>query len=283
VDTMRGGTGNDSYFVDSRAERVIELSGEGYDIVYADVSGFTLETGSEVEVLATINEAATDAIDLTGNDLNNYVTGNAGNNTLDGGTGSDYLWGRGGNDSYFADGNDVVLEYAGQGYDIVYARSNFVLGVGVHVEVLGTINNFATVDIALTGNELVNYVTGNAGANTIDGGAGADTLEGRAGADRFAFSTALGGGNIDLILDFATGVDKIALDDAVFTGLGLGALPANAFVIGTQAGDADDRIIYNASTGALYYDADGNGAGAAVQFATLQYAVPITASDFIVY
>ncbi|HYJ52239.1 MAG TPA: hypothetical protein VEW04_03620, partial [Allosphingosinicella sp.] len=72
------------------------------------------------------------------------------------------------------------------------------------------------------------------------------------------------------------------LDDAVFTGLSLGALNANAFVIGTTAQDADDRIIYNSTTGALFFDADGNGAGAAVQFATLDGHPIVTASDFTV-
>ena len=57
------------------------------------------------------------------------------------------------------------------------------------------------------------------------------------------------------------GTDRIALDDAVFTGLGLGALNANAFVIGTAAADADDRIVYDSATGALSFDADGTGAG----------------------
>jgi serralysin len=280
ADTLWGREGDDSYFADGN-DTVIEYAGHGHDIVYARTS-YALGAGVSVEVLATINNLATDAINLTGNELANYVTGNAGNNTLDGGAGSDTLWGREGDDSYFADGNDAVIEYAGQGYDIVYARSNFVLGAQAHVEVLGTINNLATDAISLTGNELANYVTGNAGANTIDGGAGADNLQGRGGADTFAFSTALGGGNIDAILDFASGTDRIALDDAVFAALAPGALAAGAFRIGTTAQDADDRILYDSATGALYYDDDGNGAHAAVQFALLTGAPPLAAADFII-
>ena len=72
------------------------------------------------------------------------------------------------------------------------------------------------------------------------------------------------------------------LDDAIFTGLALGALPAGAFRTGTSAQDADDRIIYDPATGNLFFDADGNGGGAAMQFATLQGAPALAASDFIV-
>jgi serralysin len=116
----------------------------------------------------------------------------------------------------------------------------------------------------------------------LNGGAGGDYLVGYGGADRFAFTTALGGGNIDQIADFLSGTDGIQLDDAVFTGLGLGALGANAFVVGTTAQDADDRIVYDSATGALFFDADGNGAGAAVQFATLIGHPALSASDFTV-
>ena len=106
-------------------------------------------------------------------------------------------------------------------------------------------------------------------------------LDGRGGADIFAFTTALGGGNVDQIADFLSGTDKIGLDDAVFAGIGTpGSFNANAFVAGSAALDADDRIVYNSATGQLFYDADGNGAGAQVLFATFAGSVPLTASDF---
>jgi serralysin len=108
-------------------------------------------------------------------------------------------------------------------------------------------------------------------------------LIGAGGADTFVFDTALGAGNVDAINDFVSGTDRIALDDAVFTGIGsLGALGAGAFVNGTVAGDADDRIIYNSATGQLFFDADGNGAGVAVLFATLSAHPNIAANDFVV-
>ena len=280
-DILWGRGGDDSYFVDSN-DVVTEYAGQGYDTVYAR-SDYTLGAGVSVEVLATVDNFATTPINLTGNELDNYITGNAGNNVLDGGNGgSDTLWGREGNDSYFVDSNDVVTEYAGQGFDIVYARSDYTLGAGVSVEELGTADNFATTAINLTGNDLVNYVTGNAGANTIDGGGGSDTLEGRGGADSFAFTTPLGPDNVDTILGFGNGADQILLDHSVFSGLGLGTLSADAFRTGAVAQDADDRILYDTSTGALYFDPDGSGSAAAVQFAVLAGAPPLTANAFTV-
>ena len=77
-----------------------------------------------------------------------------------------------------------------------------------------------------------------------------------------------------------SGTDRIVLEDAVFLGASNGNL-ASVFVQGTQAGDADDRLIYNSATGQLFYDGDGSGAGAAVLFAQLDPGTVLTANDFL--
>ena len=48
------------------------------------------------------------------------------------------------------------------------------------------------------------------------------------------------------------------------------------------AHDANDRVIYNTSTGSLYYDADGSGAGAAQLIATFQGNPAVSATDIVV-
>jgi Ca2+-binding RTX toxin-like protein len=175
-----------------------------------------------------------------------------------------------------------VIEAAGGGYDTVYALTSYQLSADQEVEAL-TVYDRSTINaIDLTGNNLANTIYGNDGANIIDGKGGNDILYGLGGNDTFTFTTALGGGNVDTIVDFIHGTDRIALDDAAFTGLGLGGLNAGAFVLGTAAQDADDRIVYDSATGNLFYDADGNGTGAPVQFATLSGNPTISASDFVV-
>jgi len=280
-DVMVGLGGDDFYTIRNAADRVVEASGGGSDRIFAAAS-FTLEAGSEVELFTTIDNLATTAINLTGNALSQYIYGNAGSNQLDGGGGGDTMLGLGGDDFYVIRNTaDRAVETAGAGSDRVLAETSFALEAGSEIELMTTADSFATAAINLTGNELAQYLYGNAGANMLDGKGGADVMTGFEGADTFAFSRPLGGGNIDRITDFASGVDKIALDHDLF-GLGIGPLPASAFVTGSAAADADDRIIYDSTTGALYYDADGNGAGAAVQFATLGGAPALTASDFIV-
>lgn len=69
-------------------------------------------------------------------------------------------------------------------------------------------------------------------------------------------------------------------------GLTLGTLSANDFRGGAgfaTSGDATDRVIYNQTTGALYYDADGTGKTAALQFAQVTAGTVLTASDFFIF
>ena len=92
---------------------------------------------------------------------------------------------------------------------------------------------------------------------------------------------------MDTVADFVAGTDKLQFSEASFTGLGTGTtLLAGQFwaAAGAVRGhDADDRIIYNTTTGALYYDADGSGAGAAIQVALLGVSAhPVLAfTDFV--
>jgi Ca2+-binding RTX toxin-like protein len=286
ADTMRGHDGNDTYLVYNSGDIVIELAGEGNDRVSAGVD-YVLGKGVHVELLNTSSVNATLAIDLTGNSFAQTIRGNAGDNILsDGGTGAaDTLIGGKGNDFYQVyNSGDTVVELDGEGDDRVSAAVNFVLTAGAHVEYLNTTSLAGTYAVDLTGNELVQLVRGNDGANTLDGGGGADVLYGMGGADNFRFSTALAADNIVRIADFAAGTEKIELDAAIFTTLGLGGLSASAFKDTALASrDADDHIIYNSVSGALLYDADGFGTTfAAIRFATLTGSPTLTAADFVV-
>ncbi len=90
----------------------------------------------------------------------------------------------------------------------------------------------------------------------------------------------------DTILDFSTSAnDRIHLTRAAFKGFGafdIGALQAKAFVLGTVAKDADDRIMYDQTTGKVFYDADGIGTGGAVLVATLATKPVLTSSSFFI-
>jgi Ca2+-binding RTX toxin-like protein len=299
-DNMVGGAGDDTFYIDDTGDVVSDFPGGGFERVVASVS-FHLGSLTEIELLETAAPAGTVALDLTGSDTANTINGNDGVNFLRGQGGDDMLNGRGGDDSlvggsgadrmdggtdsdtfYVDDALDVVLDAVATGNDRVATSVSYTLGADADIEVLEAVNLTDTMAMNLIGNGFSQAVIGNNGANVLDGKNGADVLTGAGGADTFAFTTGLASFNVDRIADFLSGTDKIALDDAVFTGLTPGALPAGAFVIGTQAADADDRIIYNGATGQLFFDADGNGAGTAVLFATLDGHPTLVAGDFIV-
>ena len=300
TDLMIGGTGDDTFYVDDASDSINEQAGEGNDRVAASVS-YVLSNDAHIELLEAVNLTATDAFDLTGSDSANRITGNNGVNILRGeggddfltsaggddflvgGTGGDRMAGGTGNDTYYVDAfSDIVVEFGGEGSDRVVAAASYALESAADVELLETATQSGTTGIALSGSDTANTIRGNAGFNTLDGRGGSDTLDGLGGADTFRFTTALGPANVDTVVGFLSNSDKLALDDAIFTALSPGTLPDGAFVLNNAAQDVNDRILYNTQTGQLYYDADGNGAGAAVLFAILQGAPALVASDFTV-
>ena len=156
--------------------------------------------------------------------------------------------------------------------------ADWVGGKGGHDEVRGRGGNDT-----LSGHRGDDTIFGGAGDDTIHGHTGADILTGGKGADTFVFDRALRPGNVDTITDFTPGTDRIQLDDAIFTAIGaVGALAVEAFALGAVALEADDRILYDAGTGDLAYDADGNGGIAPVVFAKLAPGLALGAGDFIV-
>jgi Ca2+-binding RTX toxin-like protein len=272
ADRMYGHGGSDHYLVDDADDLVIEFQDEGLDLVAATVS-YTLAAVSSVEGLYAADKASTDAIDLTGNELANTIEGNAGANRLDGGAGADSLAGFGGDDTYVVDhAGDTVIERFGEGYDTVLTSVDFEVGWRADVERVVAVGDD---DLSLTGNGFEQVLVGNAGRNvlrgggaadTLDGGAGNDHLYGGEGEDTFLFSTP--GEGVDTVFDFAPG-DKIALKASAF-GLAGGSL-ADAgvtFSFGSGATGAGPALFFDTATDRLFFDADGSGAGAAVELAT---------------
>jgi Ca2+-binding RTX toxin-like protein len=277
-DILRGGAGDDQYRLEAvpqpgALDLVVEFENEGYDLVITTYS-YTLTDNVE----ALMGKGV-----LTGNDLNNAITGaDASNDTLDGRAGADTLTGKSGDDVYFVDNvADSVVELAGGGYDSVFATFSYT--ISSNIERLGAADAAGTDPLNFTGNDGDNEIWGNAGANVIDGKFGPDVLHGFGGADTFAFTSSLFGSGADQIVDFEPGIDKIGLDDAIFTALAPGALPAGAFTTGTTAQDADDRIIHDPTTGWLWYDRDGSDPdGVPIHFATVHEGLTLSATDFIV-
>ena len=278
ADRLTGGQGDDVFRVDNAADVVREALGQGSDTIEASVS-FVLS--AHVETLTLIGY---DRINGTGNQLANVLIGNNSHNILNGLGGADRMEGGRGNDTYYIGGSgDVILEAENAGIDTVFSAASTMLTDNLeNLTLTGTA-------AAGSGNALANVITGNASANSLrglggadrlNGGAGKDTMIGGTGADRFTFDTSLDSHNVDRISDFAAD-DLIILDRSMFKGINAnGALSASAFRAGSAAADATDRIIYDQGTGRIFYDSDGNGAGAAVLFARVEAGTVLTHADF---
>lgn len=290
-DILDGGIGNDTAsYADAASAVTVSLA--------VTKAQNTAGAGSDTLIGVENIEGSAFADKLTGNAGVNILTGNAGNDLLDGGAGADILVGGVNNDTYMVDNvADQVIENAGEGTDTV--KSSVTYGLSTNVEKLVLTG---TADINATGNTLANTLTGNAGDNlligglgkdflsggagndTLNGGQGADKLTGGLGLDTFVLDILESSVNKDTITDFTVGEDHIALTRsafAAFAGDPSGALDPAAFAIGTAATTVGQNLVYNQSTGILYYDGDGLGGTAQIQIAQLIGLPHLSANDFI--
>ncbi len=236
---------------------------------------------------------------IQGGDGNDLLFGERGDDILSGGNGDDSLWGGQGNDIAFGgDGNDRLWGESGDdiligdnGDDLIYggAGNDYLLGGAGRDFLWGD----AGQDI-LNGGSGDDTIFGGAGNDLIVGGGGDDIIFGGAGNDQFRFANLLSQG-IDRIQDFQSGIDKIVISAIGFGGgLQAGKAVTAAQLLETTSSTAttpEQRLIYDSTTGGLFFDADGSGLGSsAVQFATLfvdplnpssqQHPIGLTAADF---
>ena len=249
-DTMIGSFGSDVYYVDSNLDKVLEE-------VVSDPTSLDLDT-----VFYTVGTAgSTASLGGTGGLLVNSITFSQIENLNLGATSASTT-------ALNGVGNNVANKITGN------AAANKIYGLDGN----DFLSGFAGADLMF----------GGVGSDTLLGGAGNDALTGGVGNDFFVFNTALNiNTNIDTLKDYTAAADTIRLENAIFTQLtATGALNPENFVVGTAAVDTNDFIVYDGGTGKLYYDADANGAGAAVQFATVFSALTtpaaLTAAEFVV-
>jgi Ca2+-binding RTX toxin-like protein len=177
-----GGSGNDSYSVDSTGDVVVEDPGDGIDTVRSTVT-FTL--AAAIENLTLLNGSN---INGTGNALGNIITGNGGNNVITGLGGGDTMDGGGGLDT---------LSYAGSS-----------VGVGVSLATGDASGGDALGDVFANFEKL----TGSSFNDTLEGDGNANTLAGGSGTDMLSYAHASGGVTVALSITGAQNTGGAGID-----------------------------------------------------------------------
>ena len=215
---------------------------------------------------------------MSGGEGNDFLFGQKGNDTLSGGDGDDAMFGGAGNDSMSGeDGNDWM--YGNGGSDrMTGGLGNDIMDGGAGADSIdgGTGND------TLLGGVGKDRLTGGTDNDFLEGGAGADRLSGGHGDDIYFYASRFDGN--DTILDFESSQDRFE-----FAGLGFGVDSGTnlddgtTFIASGAPTSAVDEatVLYNTTTGELWFDIDGTGAAAAQLIGTITGAPEVTHQDFI--
>ncbi|WP_225204539.1 calcium-binding protein [Novosphingobium huizhouense] len=305
-DTLIGLAGND--VLDGRGGfDTVSYAAAGAGVVVSLAATVAHDTiGAGVDKLVSIEGLIGSAFDdrLGGNSAANVLSGGAGadtlrglggndrlegglgNDTLDGGAGADLMIGGRGSDTYYVDNaGDVVIESSFRdpvsgkplgGNDRVVSSVDYRLP-----DLVERLTLTGSADLHAFGNGLDNVIVGNSGDNFIFGAGGSDRLTGGGGADTFELIQ-LGRG-APTITDFTPGTDHLALKAffAFYDREG-STLSDAELAYGTKARTPDQHLIYNATTGTLFYDPDGSGAQAQFRIAVLENHADLHGSDIVV-
>ena len=139
-------------------------------------------------------------------------------------------------------------------------------------------------DDDLYGGAGIDHVYGGSGCDTIWGGTGSDILFGGINRDVFAFGaldpkTEAG----DHIKDFKVGEDTLQIYFNWAPDLAYGTALPTQFLLGAgvaAATTADQRLIYDTTSGHLYFDGGGTGSAASVLLATIDNHAALTWHSF---
>ncbi|MGV3550616.1 choice-of-anchor Q domain-containing protein [Rhizobium sp.] len=313
-DHLYGGTGNDLLFGGDGNDRIYGEQGNDYirsglgrDFIDGGVGNDTLsyaysKAGVRINLLegtasggSAEGDRFTSIENLQGSAFKDVLIGDDGDNIIEGGAGGDILQG-------------------GLGFDFLsYATSNAAVKVNLNSNIVSgghaegdRISGFEAVLGSMFGDKLSaagattgsffllagggnDIVIGGDGSDYISGGAGVDRLTGGGGADQFEL--AFRQKDRDVITDFGR-YDYLIIDLAVFgsefnysekTSRTPDIFDPTLFVANAEgrATGLEDRLVYNTTTGELFYDKNGSAEGGMRLILTLEGAPDLYPTQFI--
>lgn len=301
----------------------ITLSSAGATTANALVAGqggndtISTDDGTGALTATVWGGAGNDVVD-TDDGTNDWIDGGAGNDDLDTGTGNNTVFGQAGTDTITGGAGNDSIDGGADNDTITGGGGTDALAGGAGDDSVTGGAGTDSIDggdgaDTLIGAAAADTILGGDGADSIVGGDGIDALTGGAGADLFSFSTIALAINANNITDFdaGTGGDVVQIDSGldsqagsitagaaltlVTVAVATGADTANQLIVDTTANITalgnlsahavnDYNYAIDSTTGAIWYDADGNWTAGRVQIGDLDFsdADALVAGNFAV-